>query len=180
MKNDSATVTPLNQSEDSKSILEHSVKKEFKLNNDKISSFSSQPNLFPEEKGDLFAITEQILTSSSFGEGEFFREPKLSFSEINRINREISKKIPNKTKDLLKQEHIYLVKRKFNEGISKKEERRLVYIRWQLDRIDDADYGEGIDRFEFFAENLEKFSSDVGKLINEIRLSKKSIRPYKR
>jgi hypothetical protein len=149
--------------------------------NERISfSPSSQLDLFADEQGQLFKKSEKISSSSFENPFESFADSQFSSSERRKINREISKKIPIETINLLRKEYTLLVKNKFNEGITTKEEKRLLYLRWQLDRIDDAEFGEDIDRLEFFTENVERFASDVGKLIDEIKYSTRKTRNYKR
>lgn len=165
--------------DDSGPIIDNKLMKETEIGINRISSSpSSQLDLFRDEQGLLFKKVDKKSSSSFDDISESFLEKKFSTFEIRRINREISKKIPIETRNHLKQEHSFLVKKKFTEGISRKEENRLIYIRWQLDRIDDAEFGEGIDRLEFFTENIEGFASDVSKLINEIRSSKKPKRAH--
>jgi hypothetical protein len=100
--------------------------------------------------------------------------PKISINEIKRLNREITRRIPPKEVELLFNEHNFLVQKKFSEGISEKEEKRLKLIRWELDRIEDAFHGENIDRLESFLEGYERFAKDINEFIDNIRHSNKS------
>jgi hypothetical protein len=45
-------------------------------------------------------------------------------------------------------ERAKLVVKKFDEGLSAHEEKRLLYVTWQLDRIDDALIGPALDTWE--------------------------------
>ena len=45
--------------------------------------------------------------------------------------------------------------------MSVKEERRLSYIRWQLDRFDDVETGEFLDYFEKVTEAHEKLAKEL-------------------
>ena len=56
----------------------------------------------------------------------------------------------------------------FMEGFSKKEDTRLRYIQWQLDRIDDAEHGESIDSLQKMAEDHDRFANEVEKLVGEL------------
>jgi len=170
--------------DDTGPIVDNNFIKEPDISVNRISSSPfSQPDFFGEDKGLLSNKVDKKSSMSSFDEiyeSSTHLKTKFSLFEIRQINREISKKIPVKTREQLKMEHSFLVKKKFTEGISRKEENRLIYIRWQLDRIDDAEFGEGIDRLELFTEDIEGFASDVRSLIYEIRSIKKPKRTNKK
>ena len=101
-------------------------------------------------------------------------QSKIALSEIKRMNREITRRIPNEEVESLFNEHNFLVTKKFREGISKQEEKRLTLIRWELDRIEDAIYGENIDRFESFLDGYERFAKDINQFVDNIRNSTKN------
>lgn len=100
-------------------------------------------------------------------------ESKVSINERKFLNREITKKIPQSVKDEFIKEHILLVKQKFDQGLSKAEDRRLTHVRWQLDRIDDAEHGENLDRLERFTEGIETFAVEIDKLLKNFEPPKK-------
>src|SRR5689334_14128005 len=54
-----------------------------------------------------------------------------------------------------------LLDKEFDGTISPKEKNRLKYVRWTLDRIDDARYGAGLERLEAMVEHYERFSADI-------------------
>lgn len=99
-----------------------------------------------------------------------FRPRGLSALEIKDINRFITRKISPKFKEQLIEERNSLVDRKFNGGLSRKEERRLTYVRWQLDRIDDAEEGHILDYFEKVAEQHENFSKEITNILDRLNL----------
>lgn len=107
-----------------------------------------------------------IHTSLSMEEKKF---GLLASKEIKRINRELSRKIPPEIRENLTGEHSLLIKKKFKEGLSRKEEKRLQLIRWELDRIEDALYGESIDHFESFLMGYEKFANDINEFMDYIK-----------
>jgi hypothetical protein len=104
---------------------------------------------------------------------EIMRGSKVSINEIKFLNRKITKRIPRDVKDEFIKEHIILVKNKFDKGLSKAEERRLSYVRWQLDRIDDAEHGEYLDRLEGFTEGIETFAVEIDKLLKQFEPPKR-------
>lgn len=63
--------------------------------------------------------------------------------------------------DALLEERQSLLDRKFAEGLSARESNRLEYIRWTLDRIEDAKYGSTLDALENSVERYEQFLSDL-------------------
>jgi len=99
--------------------------------------------------------------------------PSISINEIKRLNREITRRISPEEIESLFNEHNLLVKKKFREGISEKEQKRLILLRWELDRIEDAFHGENIDRLESFLEGYERFAEDINEFVDHIRRSSK-------
>ena len=91
-------------------------------------------------------------------------------SKIKSINRAITRKMPVKEKNKIITERDRLVTKKFKEGLVKKEEKRLTYVRWQLDRIDDAENGEMIDNLEKIVGDHESFADEVKKLMNSLNM----------
>lgn len=85
---------------------------------------------------------------------------------IKRCNREITKKIPKAEIEKLVEERNSLVAKKFEDLLSGKEERRLKYVRWQLDRIDDALYGDKLDVLDQVSRQYQTFSEDLNKVLN--------------
>lgn len=61
-----------------------------------------------------------------------------------------------------------LLDRKFDGGITRKEAIRLQYIRWTLDRIDDARHGATLDKIEDAVLVYEKFVSDIAHLTEQL------------
>jgi hypothetical protein len=57
-----------------------------------------------------------------------------------------------------------LLDKKLCGTITRKEENRLEYVRWSLDRIEDAKYGHAIDVLEGRVREYEQFLADMGKL----------------
>ncbi len=87
---------------------------------------------------------------------------------IMEANRAVTRRIPPETKKKLIIEHQNLVRKKYGDGLSRREERRLNLVRWELDRIDDAEIGPEMDVLEAFTDANEQFASEIGKLINQL------------
>lgn len=94
----------------------------------------------------------------------------LSVYRLKDINRLITRKISPQVKKGLVDERNSLVDKKFKDGLSTKEERRLTYVRWQLDRIDDAEEGEVLDYFERIADQHENFAKEISTLLNRLNI----------
>ncbi|MGO7898907.1 hypothetical protein ACC719_15705 [Rhizobium ruizarguesonis] len=61
-----------------------------------------------------------------------------------------------------------LLDRKFEGTITRPEENRLAYVRWSLDRIEDAKYGAALDVMEEQVERYESLLSELTKFSNQI------------
>jgi len=64
--------------------------------------------------------------------------------------------------------HAELVQKKYSGNFTFEDERKLTYLRWTLDRIEDALYGRELDAlesavsdYEDFCERLSSFSADL-------------------
>ena len=54
-----------------------------------------------------------------------------------------------------------LLDKKFDGHITRKELNRLEYVRWSLDRIEDAKHGETLDILEMAISRYEQFGENV-------------------
>jgi hypothetical protein len=61
-----------------------------------------------------------------------------------------------------------LLDKKLGGTIAPKEENRLSYIRWSLDRIEDAKYGHTLDALEDRVRAYEQFLSDIRRLEGQL------------
>lgn len=127
------------------------------------------------------SVIDEIATSPlSSLISESFEWTGLSSDRIKQINREITRKTPPDIKVTLLNEHDILVRQKFKEGLSIKEEKRLSYIRWQLDNIEDAEHGEELDRLKYFTEGIETFAGEIEKLLMKFDPSKDKRKSFKK
>jgi len=142
--------------------------------------------LFRTERGSTFedshsatGVSSEIAYESKGGQERadnslpslpFPPAPMRSFSAEARktINRAFTRGISPEEKKALIEERNMLVKKKFDLVLSKKEELRLTYVRWQLDRIDDSEYGEALDIFEKVTDEYERFASDINSLVSDL------------
>jgi hypothetical protein len=61
-----------------------------------------------------------------------------------------------------------LLDKHFAGTITKRERNRLEYVRWQLDRIEDAVYGDATDFLEGAIEKYERLSKDMRDLTEQL------------
>jgi len=62
-----------------------------------------------------------------------------------------------------------ILKKKLLNGITKKENNRLEYIRWTLDRIEDAKYGGALDALEGAVERYENLLRELHDLESKLK-----------
>jgi paraquat-inducible protein B len=88
------------------------------------------------------------------------------FQTNEKINRQLSKLIPEDAKEALLEERNALVIRKYGEnGLTKSEERRLALLRWEIERIEDAEIGPDLDELEKKIEEQENFAKKIDEFI---------------
>ena len=92
----------------------------------------------------------------------------LTTENIKKINRAFTKRIPLEIEEDLIKERNQLVRKKIKEDLTKREQIRLTFLRWQLDRIDDAKHGEHLDLLGRIVEAQEEFTEEIGMLLSQI------------
>ncbi|WP_363347932.1 hypothetical protein [Methylocystis echinoides] len=65
-------------------------------------------------------------------------------------------------------ERAKLLDKKLGGSITKREANRLEYIRWSLERIEDARYGQSLDRLEELIIMQERMASEIHHLTKEL------------
>jgi hypothetical protein len=93
---------------------------------------------------------------------------------IRKINRLVTSLAPEAERQKILQERNELVRRQFKGGISEREEKRLEFLRWQLDRFDDADRGEALDRLEIITQTHEKFAKELTSFLDQVNTTLKA------
>ena len=78
-----------------------------------------------------------------------------------RAGRLNATKITPEEHDALLRERQTLLDKKFANEITKREANRLEYVRWSLDRIEDAKHGEALDDLEAAVVRYEQFGDSV-------------------
>lgn len=70
--------------------------------------------------------------------------------------------------DHLLRERQLLLDKKFAGQASRRDLNRLAYVRWSLDRAEDAKYGQGLDNLENAVESYERLLADLESLTREL------------
>ncbi len=136
------------------------------------------------------ADAKQVSLSEGFGEGTlsdgraFYIEEKAEYSETatggnfdwgNPAEFRVTQKRDMVKKTLLPQrkkvmaEHSALVDKRFTEGLSSKEERRLKMVRWNIDQIEDALVGDSLDHLEKHVSSQIALRTQIDSLASQIR-----------
>jgi len=77
--------------------------------------------------------------------------------------------IPEEEYQELLAERQELLTKKFDETLTRKESNRLDYVRWSLDRIEDARHGQTLDLLEDAIRQYENLGRDIDRLLNQLR-----------
>lgn len=72
----------------------------------------------------------------------------------------------------LESERRMLVIKQFKEGITRKETCRLKMIEWELDRIEDSQYGQDLDRLETLAHYYKRLGNEISNILERIEQEK--------
>lgn len=91
-------------------------------------------------------------------------------------NRAAAMQIPDVDRHGLLGNREELLRKKYKGGgLSKSEERLLAFVRWQLDRIDDAELGHQLDALEKIAEVHEHFASRMETILDQMAQLKRAV-----
>jgi len=71
--------------------------------------------------------------------------------------------------DELLRERQKLLDKQLDSTISRREANRLEYVRWSLDRIEDARHGAALDRLDEAVRMHEAFVADIGRLADQLK-----------
>ncbi|MGO9091475.1 MAG: hypothetical protein ACLQGU_12475 [bacterium] len=139
------------------------------MNSQIVKEFGSE---FREELPYSLELEKLASTDSGVSNQE-----NINFAIVRKLNREVSKKIPQSEKKKLMREHLDLVKKRARTGLERSENLRLQLIRWKLDRIEDAEHGEEIDKLEAIIRAKEALAKDLEKIVSQFESPKKRTHP---
>lgn len=108
------------------------------------------------DESDLVRILESPEETSTFSEESLRRAQK-----IREASRQAALLTTEAEYQGLLAAHSALMATKYTGGLSTKQERRLALLRWQLDRVEDARYGDALDRLEGYVEEHERLSRRI-------------------
>jgi hypothetical protein len=119
--------------------------------------------------GDLSLKSPSLDATKADVEFADFRSFKgLKSRDARAINRVVAAKISDEEYDRWEAERGALVTKQFSGGLSNTEQNHLVYVEWNLARIEDAKYGAALDaldaavsRYEEFAERIEHLQEQL-------------------
>jgi hypothetical protein len=111
---------------------------------------------------------KQAAPSASFRVPTFDAYGRVYAIEARRAGRLNAANASDEERRKLLQERQQLLDKKLDGKISRREANRLEYVRWSLDRIDDARSGEAMDDLENLISQYEQFRRDIAELGAEI------------
>ena len=94
--------------------------------------------------------------------------PSWDVRQIREANRAVVRKGLAKEYDSLMGERNALVKKKYQSILTETEARRLAYVTWQLDAIEDAQSGYVFDELEMLAEAQERLGERIEGYLQEL------------
>lgn len=94
------------------------------------------------------------------------RQPNYDFATSARnAGRIISRRTSKAEYESLVEEHRILAVKEVDGVLTKSEMRRLVMVRWNIDRIEDAMFGPELDRLEALANSQRQLAEEVKTLV---------------
>jgi hypothetical protein len=107
--------------------------------------------------------TTATLSIPDFGSPNYWQA--ITSRLAGRIN---AAHIPQSEQNSLLRERQELLDKVFDGTISRKESHRLQYVRWSLDRIEDARHGAELDKLDDAVRMYEQFILDVKSLTDQL------------
>lgn len=123
-----------------------------------------------------FEPHEQSSTTSDIAFPDFSGYSGTSSETLRNAGRLVASQVSEEEHQALLRERQELLDKLFAKNISRHEQIRLDYVRWSLDRIDDAAHGADLDRIEATIDRYEHFLSeldDFKAVLNKVSKSRK-------
>jgi hypothetical protein len=98
-------------------------------------------------------------SSSTLPTSHIGRQPDAS--SIRFANRAVAASVEDREFDYLLGKRQRLLDKELDGTITRKEELELTYVRWSLDRIEDAMYGHQLDQLERAVAGIESLQDDI-------------------
>jgi hypothetical protein len=138
---------------------------------DYAASETSSPKASAPIGSETFSAHEKVELS------EFKPRHAPGFDAASRMAGRINASAISKAEqDAFLAERAALLKKKYESGLAGREANRLEYVRWSLDRIEDAKYGGDLDVLDSAVSQYEDFLGETKTLRESIAgLGKKSV-----
>lgn len=94
--------------------------------------------------------------------------PTAQSASIGRVELARAQRFDQQLTDRFLLERHTLIEKKFSEGISRLEERRLNYVNWCLDQADEALYAPSFERMEALIEQQEQTAAMVRSVLDQL------------
>ena|SRR5258706_319682 len=107
-------------------------------------------------------------SSASFNIPDIGRHGRAYAKEAKRAGRINASAVSEAEYRGLLDERQRLLDKKFDGTISKRESNRLEYVRWSLDRIEDARSGDALDLLSDLTSDYERLHSEIADLMQEL------------
>jgi hypothetical protein len=115
------------------------------------------------------------LRAPNFGElGSIYA---ITAKRAGRLN---AKLISPQEREALLRERQELLDKQFSQTMTRRESNRLEYVRWSLDRIEDAEHGESLDALELAISHFEDIKESLSDLKEQLDESVESERTRQR
>jgi hypothetical protein len=117
---------------------------------------------------DVPSRVSPIATSTTLNVPEFGARGAVYAVTARLAGRMNAASISEEEHNALLEERQRLLDRMFAETLTRRESNRLQYVRWSLDRIEDAKHGPALDVLEDAVSMYERFVSDVADLREQL------------
>lgn len=132
------------------------------LSNSQVSEHSQDQRFLTEPQRRPSPKYESVYSEPGFESDETKKETAKQFARLAaRLN---ASAVTDRERSQLLAERTELLKKRLVGAITKKEEVRLEYVRWSLDRIEDAKHGTALDRLDSEVEQIRKLADEIANL----------------
>jgi hypothetical protein len=126
-----------------------------------------------EAEGNDETLVKDPSFSKSFGSSLSSLPKFQSLPEVEIQTRKLASRLNASTVSEVEYQKLLnerqaLLDKKFQGELSRKEENRLEYVRWSLDRIEDAKYGASLDQLEEHVKKYEQFVLNLDHLTSQL------------
>jgi hypothetical protein len=105
---------------------------------------------------------------AEFGRIPLVEAPRTSWNAIKSESRSNARRTSAEEEETWQAERRALLDKKYESGLSVKEVRRLRYVEWILNKIEEARVGPALDRLEAATERFEEFRDYIKQVIGEL------------